>query len=161
VRYDYKALRKLKKYRPKIEKGLRDMIVVLNFDHLMFEAAEKTFEEELARLRKKMDKLFAERQAERKRLQEEVATLKDGELERIGLYHPGTKWARTGSKYTSSLACWRPLMARGKGSFSVLRSTSPRDRESCVTAAAEMRSPSKWHPSKLRNVERCTTDSQT
>src|SRR5438270_3569600 len=42
VKYDYKALRKLKKYRPKIEKGLRHMIVVLSFDHLMFEAAERT-----------------------------------------------------------------------------------------------------------------------
>lgn len=91
VKYDYNALRRLKKYRPKIEKGLRHMIAVLSFDRLMFEAAEKTFEEELARLRKKIDKLFAERQTEMKRLQAELATLKAGELEKIGLYRPGDR----------------------------------------------------------------------
>lgn len=91
VKYDYKALLRLKKYRPKIEKGLRHMIYVASFDHLMFEAAERTFEEELTRLRKKIDKLFAARQVEMKRLSEEVATLEKGELERIGLYHPGNQ----------------------------------------------------------------------
>jgi hypothetical protein len=91
VKYDYTALRKLKKYRPKIEKGLRHIHVVLSFDHLMFEAAERTFEQELARLRKKINKLLVERQAEMKRLQEEVATLSDAELEQIGLYHPGNQ----------------------------------------------------------------------
>lgn len=96
VKYDYKALRKLKKYRPKIEKGLRHMIYVASFDRLMFEAAEKTFEQELARLRKKIDKLFEERQAEMKRLQEEVATVEDGELQQIGLYHPGNQVGESG-----------------------------------------------------------------
>lgn len=96
VKYDYEALRRLKKYRPKIEKGLRHMIVVLSFDHLMFEAAEKTFDEELARLRKKIDKLFAERQTEMKRLQGEIPTLEDGELQRIGLYHPGNQIGDSG-----------------------------------------------------------------
>jgi hypothetical protein len=96
VKYDYKALRKLKTYRPKIEKGLRHMIVVLSIDHLMFEAADRTFEQELARLRKKINKLMAERQAEMKRLQEEVATLRDGELEQIGLYQPGNQVGENG-----------------------------------------------------------------
>lgn len=91
MKYDYKALRRLKKYRPKIEKGLRHRIVVVSFDRLMFEAAEKTFEQELGRLRKKIDKLFAERQAEMKRLEEEVATVTDDELQQIGLYHPGNQ----------------------------------------------------------------------
>lgn len=91
VKYDYGALRRLKKYRPKIEKGLRHRIVVLSFDRLMFEGAEKTFDEELARLRKKIDKLLAERKREMKRLQEEVAMLKEDELEAIGLYHPGNQ----------------------------------------------------------------------
>jgi hypothetical protein len=96
VKYDYAALWNLKKYRPKIEKGLRHMHVVLSFDHLMFEAAERTFEQELARLRKKINKLLTERQAEMKRLQEEVATLRDGELEQIGLYHPGNQVGENG-----------------------------------------------------------------
>lgn len=96
VKYDSRALRRLKKYRPKIEKGLRHMIYVASFDHLMFEATEKTLEQELARFRKKIDKLFAERQAEMQRLQEEVSSLDDGELERIGLYHPGNQVGENG-----------------------------------------------------------------
>jgi hypothetical protein len=91
AKYDYGALGRLKRYRPKIEKGLQHMIVVLSFDRLMFEGAEKTFDEELARLRKKIDKLFAERKQEMKRLQGEVASLTDGELKAIGLYHPGNQ----------------------------------------------------------------------
>lgn len=91
VKYDYQALPRLKKYRAKIEKGLRHMIVPLSFDRLMFEGVEKTFEQELARLRKRLDKLFAERQAEMKRLQKEIATVKDSELQALGLYHNGNQ----------------------------------------------------------------------
>jgi hypothetical protein len=91
VKYDYGARERLKTYREKIEKGLRHMIVVLSFDELMFEAAERTFEQELARLRKKIDRLYAEREKEMKHLNEELAMVKDKELQRIGLYHPGNQ----------------------------------------------------------------------
>jgi len=96
VKYDYRALRKLKKYRPKIEKGFQHMIGILSFDDLMFEAAEKTLEQELARLRKKIGRLSAERQAEMKQLQEEVATLKDGDFKAAELYHPGNQVGENG-----------------------------------------------------------------
>jgi hypothetical protein len=85
VKYDYKALRKLKKYRTKIEDGLRHMHALLSLDGLMFEAAERTFEQEIERLRKRIGKQVAQREVEMKRLSEEFAALEDGELERIGL----------------------------------------------------------------------------
>lgn len=136
VKYDYKALRKLKKYRPKIEKGLRHMIVVLNFDHLMFEAAEKTFDEELRRLRKKIDKLSAERQAEMKRLQEEVATLKEGELQQIGLYHPGNQIGDNGKLTARGVRVCEALFERKLSPLAVsylmrlsFHATSRRHRE--------------------------------
>lgn len=88
VKYDYKARGKLKEYREKIDKGFRYMIRVFSFDDVMFDAAERTFEKELARLRKRIKRLVAERRVQMKRLLEEVALLKEGELERIGLYHP-------------------------------------------------------------------------
>jgi len=95
VRYDYEALKRLKKYRPKIEKDLQHMQVVLSFHHLMFEPAEKTFEEEL-RLRTKIDKFYAERQDEIKRVQKEVAVLKEDELQEIGLCHPRNQVGENG-----------------------------------------------------------------
>jgi hypothetical protein len=97
VKYDYKALRRLKKYREKIEKGLQHMThMVLSFDGLMFEAAERTFEQELTRLRKKMDKLFAERQAERKRVSQEIAALRDSDFDEMALCHPGNQVGENG-----------------------------------------------------------------
>jgi hypothetical protein len=133
VRYDYKALRKLKEVRPKIEKGLRDRIVVLNFDHLMFEAAEKTFEQELARLRKKMDKLFAERQEERKRVSREIAALRDSGFDEIELYHPGNQVGKHGKLTERGVGVVEEMFKRGMSPLAVsylmrlsLRATSRR-----------------------------------
>jgi hypothetical protein len=88
VKYDDKALKRLKAYRPKIEKGLQHMLVVLSFDHLLFDAAERTFEDELARLRKKIDKKLTERKAEIERLRDEISTLTEKDYLEMGLYHP-------------------------------------------------------------------------
>lgn len=119
VKYDYKARRKLKEYREKIEKGFRYMIYVFSFDGVMFNATEKTLEQELARLRKKIRKLVAGRQVEMKRLQEEVATIEDGELERIGLYHPGNQVGENGKLTARGVRVCEALFERNLSPLTV------------------------------------------
>jgi uncharacterized protein YutE (UPF0331/DUF86 family) len=64
VRYRHNALKRLKYYWDKIERGLCSQYVVsLSFDKLLFEPAEKTYEEELARLHVKIVRQMAKRRA--------------------------------------------------------------------------------------------------
>lgn len=60
VKYDYNALSKLTSYRKKIEKGIQSKYIIsISFNDLLFEAAEKTYQQELRRLHKKITRQFA------------------------------------------------------------------------------------------------------
>ena len=60
--YDYDALARFERYRRKIERGMVSKFVLqLDFRGVVFEQAEATFKEELARLRKRIDRQYAER----------------------------------------------------------------------------------------------------
>lgn len=59
VKYRYNAWRKFEHFRRKIERGLRsDFILPLSFDSVFFENADRTYKEELNRLRKRIDRQF-------------------------------------------------------------------------------------------------------
>jgi hypothetical protein len=60
--YDYEALRKIRAYKRKIEKGFQEhFIMEISLDALYFEPAQLVFEDELASLRKRIDKQWDER----------------------------------------------------------------------------------------------------
>lgn len=59
VKYRYNAWRKFEHYRDKIERGLRsDYVLQPSFDTVFFKTADRTYKEELNRLRKKIDLQF-------------------------------------------------------------------------------------------------------
>lgn len=60
--YDYGALERFERYRRKIEHGMMNKFVLqLDFRGVVFEQAESTYKEELARLRKRIDRQYVER----------------------------------------------------------------------------------------------------
>jgi hypothetical protein len=60
--YDYSALERFERYRRRIERGMMSKFVLqLDFRGVVFEQAEATFKEELARLLKRIDRQYAER----------------------------------------------------------------------------------------------------
>ncbi|MGA2439484.1 MAG: hypothetical protein ABSH08_00870 [Tepidisphaeraceae bacterium] len=87
VKYDYEALRKLKLYRRKISDGLRDGVISLSFAPIIFEGAERTYQQELLRLSKKIDRQIAARKAEHQALAAEIAAAKR-ETEQLDPSHP-------------------------------------------------------------------------
>ena len=61
--YDYFALEKFEAYRNKISDGMAGKFVLqLGLSEISFEEAEKTYKEELARLHKRIDRQYAERE---------------------------------------------------------------------------------------------------
>ena len=81
VKYDYQALQKLKLYRRKISGGLRAGVRSLSFAPIIFKSAERTYEQELLRLSKKIDRQIAARKAEHQGLAAEFAVAKRGTAE--------------------------------------------------------------------------------
>jgi hypothetical protein len=60
--YDYDALKRVEGHRRKIERGMMSKFVLqLDFRGAIFEQAAATYREELARLRKRIDRQYAER----------------------------------------------------------------------------------------------------
>jgi uncharacterized protein YutE (UPF0331/DUF86 family) len=64
VKYQDGALKRLKHYREKIERDfISKYVISLSFDELLFEPAEKTYEEELSRLHRKITRQITNRRA--------------------------------------------------------------------------------------------------
>jgi hypothetical protein len=60
--YDYEALRKIRDYKRKIQKGFQEhFIMEMSLNALYFEPAQLVFEDELVSLRKRIDKQWDER----------------------------------------------------------------------------------------------------
>ena len=63
--FDYYALERFERYRHKIERGMmRNFVLQVSLLHVAFEQAEATYKEELARLRKRIDRQYARRRAQ-------------------------------------------------------------------------------------------------
>jgi hypothetical protein len=78
-KYDYKALGRLKFYRHKVAEGMRSRFVLsLCLKPVLFEAAEKTYTQELRRLAKKIDRQIASRKHQNQTLAARIATSKNG-----------------------------------------------------------------------------------
>lgn len=89
TKYDYEALKKLKYYRDKISRGVQSKYVIsLSFDSLLFEAAEKTYQQELHRLNGKITRQLAMRREEDQKLKKELSILGKGLLSEIDPFHP-------------------------------------------------------------------------
>jgi hypothetical protein len=74
-RYDYEARKKIKDYRDKIHERIgQKYIVTISFDNILFEAAEKTYEQELRRLGRKIIRQLAVRKQDNKNLNRELVS---------------------------------------------------------------------------------------
>jgi hypothetical protein len=88
-RYDYTAIEKLKRFREKIERGLRSRyVMMLSYRSLLFEDAERTYQEELHRLDKKIRRQLAARKEKNNRLNAELETDRTLEIAKLEPYHP-------------------------------------------------------------------------
>ncbi len=69
VKYDYQALKKIRFYREKIERGMNKKYwLIVSPDALLFEAAERTYQQELDSLHKRISRQIAVRKEKHKRL---------------------------------------------------------------------------------------------
>lgn len=91
VKYDYKALKKLRHYHAKIERGFlsKAYIFLATLEGIGFEAAEKTYEDELRRLGRKIDRQFAVRREEIEKLNAELSGEDSEFLKRLAPFHAG------------------------------------------------------------------------
>jgi len=89
-KYDYDALNKLKAYRQKISSGFQSKYYIfsVSFRPLLFEAAEKTYQEELDKLDKKITRQFAKREKETNMINVEISAIDKNILNEICPYHP-------------------------------------------------------------------------
>ena len=88
VKYDYDALKKLKHYREKISRGAQSKYAIsLSFDSLLFEAAEKTYQQELHRLNKKITRQLAVRKEATQKLNTELSIGNNELLSEIDRFH--------------------------------------------------------------------------
>ena len=89
VKYDYGALKKLEYYRHKILRGFRSKYIMsISPNPVLFEAAEKTYQQELRRLNQKIIRQVAIRKGEIQKLNAELSSEDSGLLGTVDLYHP-------------------------------------------------------------------------
>ena len=88
VKYDYQALKRLKYFREKIWRGMRSRyIMVVSVEGHLFEAAEKTYQNELRRLEQKITRQIALREVEIQNLNAELSFDESGILENFDPNH--------------------------------------------------------------------------
>ena len=90
AKYDYEALNKLKQYREKIYTGFasKSRIFTARPEPWLFEATEKTYQQEMNRLSKKITRQIAIRKEETHKLNAELSTVDHRLLNDIVPYHP-------------------------------------------------------------------------
>lgn len=86
VKYDYKALKKLKQYREKISNGFqsKSRMYTARAESWLFEATEKTYRQEMNRLSNKIIRQLALRKEERQKINAEIATIDQRLLDDLG-----------------------------------------------------------------------------
>lgn len=119
VKYNYDAPRKLKRYRELISERARSKYVLsLSLEPLLFEAADRTYEQELRRLKSKIKRLLAVRREESEKLNSEIAAVGEERLAEIGAGHP-LNVASTGTLTTRGREVCRQLFALGLSDLAV------------------------------------------
>lgn len=90
VKYDYEALKKLKQHREKISSGFqsKSRIFIARPEPWLFEATEKTYQQEMARLSKKITRQIVIRKGETQKLNAELSTVDRRLLNEIDPAHP-------------------------------------------------------------------------
>jgi hypothetical protein len=90
VDYDYEAVTKLKRLRDKISRGIQARYVMsLSFRSVLFEAADKTYQQELKRLDRKIRRQITVRKEEIKQLEADLSSANGCTLEDFASSHPG------------------------------------------------------------------------
>ena len=117
--YDYNALERIESYRSKIEQGIsRRFPLVLNFNRLLFESAEKTYKQELERLDRIIRKQMIKRNKENDLLNSELSSVEVRLLEEIEPYRPENLMAN-GRLSEKGIACCHFLFERGMSDLAV------------------------------------------
>lgn len=118
VRYDYTALKKTKKYRDKISRGMRARYVVsLSFESLVFEAAEKVYEQEIARLAQTINRQIHDRKTQSSDAKAEIKAVAHV-LREIEPYHP-LNVSRSGALTKRGVEVCHRLFSLGLSTFAV------------------------------------------
>jgi len=92
VKYDYKARKRLKWYNEDVPNRANSKYVMeVGMDWLLFEAAEKTYEDELKCLHDKICKQLKLREQQKHRLKNELSLEASGLTEENHPYHPANK----------------------------------------------------------------------
>lgn len=89
AKYDYGILERLKLYKEKIYKGLSGKYIFeLSMNPVLFEQAERTYQQELKRLNKKIRRLLEQRKEENNKVECEINGLDRAILDQLAPYHP-------------------------------------------------------------------------
>jgi hypothetical protein len=92
VKYDHEARKRLKFYSNEIRRRAGSQYVMLiSMNGLLFEAAEKTYEDELKRLHRRISKQLELRKEEDRRLKNELSLDNTGLMDAAHPYHPANK----------------------------------------------------------------------
>lgn len=119
-KYEHKALSRIRYFREKVFSGMRGQFVLtLSFRSVLFEAAEKTYLDELKRLKQKIRRQSRILQEEADQANAEIRRLQQsGLLERLQPGHP--KHTRhNGTLSPAGISCCRKLFDAGASPFVV------------------------------------------
>jgi hypothetical protein len=108
VRYDYEAVTKLKRFRDKITRGSQARYVMsLSLRSMLFDATEKTYQQELKRLDRKIRRQIEVRKEQIERLEAELSGTNGRSWQEDTPAHPGNI-ARNGTLTPSGVeTCFR------------------------------------------------------
>ena len=137
-RYDHTILERVQNMRGKIHKEVgKKFAIPLNFDCLMFEAAEKSYLLEIKRLKKKISKQVEQYKAEINTTNQVIRAIPKDVLHAAQPYHP-KHYKRNGTLTDSGISCVNQLFEAGATPLAVAH-----------LMKISLKSSRKWH-SKFR-----------
>ncbi|HEF4774544.1 hypothetical protein KTD26_30865 [Burkholderia multivorans] len=118
-RYDHTILERVQKIRGKIHKeAAKKFIMPIDFDGLMFEAAEKSYLLEIKRLKKKISKQIKQYKEQVDTTNQIIQSISKDVLDAAQPYHP-RHYKRNGTLTESGISCVNQLFAAGATSLAV------------------------------------------
>lgn len=132
--YDHTVLGRVQKMRDKIHKEVgKKFTMPLNFDCLMFEAAEKSYLLEITRLKKKISKQVEQYKAEINTTNQVIQAIPKDVLSKAQPYHP-KHYKRNGTLSDSGIGCVNQLFEAGATPLAVAH-----------LMKISLKSSSRWH----------------
>lgn len=138
-RYDHTILGRVQNMRDKIhEEVAKKFAMLLNFDSLMFEAAEKSYLLEIKRLKKKISKQVKQYKEQIEATNQVIRSIPKDVLAAAQPYHP-KHYKRNGTLTDSGISCVYQLFAAGATPLAVAH-----------LMKISLKSSRKWHRKFLR-----------